>query len=129
MQDEIVVGSDAMDVNGHVNNIRYLEWMQQIAGEHAKRLGLVALSEKANCHWYVRSHSITYLKQAFEGDVLELKTTVDALTNIRSMREYTFVRKGDRQTVVTASTEWVLVDSTTGRPRRITDEMRRLVED
>jgi acyl-CoA thioester hydrolase len=35
------------------------------------------------------------------------------------MRRYEFVRVGDETVLATAETDWVYVDRTTGRPKRI----------
>ena len=36
---EIVVPESAIDRNGHVNNVRYVQWMQDAAEAHSASLG------------------------------------------------------------------------------------------
>jgi YbgC/YbaW family acyl-CoA thioester hydrolase len=52
--------------------------------------------------------------------VLAVRTWIADFRRVRSLREYS-VQAGDR-VVAEASTDWVFVDRTTNRPRRIPDE-------
>lgn len=123
---ELRADASSVDEHGHINNVRFIEWMQDIAREHAEVSGLAKLCSKMGTAWYIRSHQITYHRPGFEGDEIELETEVDSIDNLRSVRRYRFTRVSDGVVLASASTEWVMVDIATGRPRRITDEIRAL---
>jgi len=118
------VPDDVIDVNRHVNNLAYLRWMQDVATAHSvaqdwpleRYLGIGA-------GWFVRSHFIEYLRPAFAGDALAIRTWVAAIAARSSTRRYLFAREGDGQHVARAETLWVWVDFATGRPARIPSEV------
>jgi acyl-CoA thioester hydrolase len=119
----ITVPPSAIDENGHVNNVAYLQWMQEIATEHYAALGGPA-AQKAFGTWFVREHRIEYLLPAFAGEELEARTWVDNMRHVRALRSYEFVRKQDGQILVKGETDWVFVDAKTGKPVAIPDTVR-----
>jgi acyl-CoA thioester hydrolase len=126
---DLTVTRDAIDANGHVNNLEYLRWMQDIAVEHSAARGWPLGRYRATgTAWVVRSHSIEYLRPAFEGDRLSLLTWVADLRPRSSLRRYRVWRGSDRQTLAQAETLWVFVDAASGRARAIPEELRSSFE-
>jgi acyl-CoA thioester hydrolase len=122
-----IVPSHAIDENGHVNNVAYVQWMQDIAVEHYASIGgIQAQGEDAT--WVIREHKIEYLIPAFAGDQIEIRTWVENVRRVRSLRKYEFVRKSDGRILVKGETDWVFVDMKTGRPRAIPEEVSRVFE-
>jgi acyl-CoA thioester hydrolase len=76
---------DAIDENGHVNNVAYVRWMQDIAVEHYASIGGIEAQGK-EATWVVREHRIEYLLPAFAGEELEIKTWVENIRRVRSLR-------------------------------------------
>jgi acyl-CoA thioester hydrolase len=74
----------------------------------------------------VREHRIEYLLPAFSGEEIEIKTWVENVRRVRSLRKYEFVRKSDRKVLVKGETDWVFVDVKTGTPRAIPEEVSRV---
>ena len=68
---EFTVPTDALDENGHVNNVRYVQWMQEAAVRHYGSIGGIPLTQAIGATWVVRSHNIEYLRPAFAGDRIE----------------------------------------------------------
>jgi acyl-CoA thioester hydrolase len=116
---EFVVPMTAIDGNGHVNNVAYIQWMQDVAIAHASGVGCTAATQALGATWVARSHQITYLRPAFGGDRLRLTTWVTTLRKARSTRHYQFLRLSDDTVLATGATEWVFVDALTHRPRTI----------
>ena len=50
--------------------------------------------------WVVREHRIEYLLPAFSGEEIEIKTWVENVRRVRSLRKYEFVRKSDGKVLV-----------------------------
>ncbi|RKX32177.1 MAG: acyl-CoA thioesterase [Verrucomicrobia bacterium] len=113
---EFVVPKEAIDGNGHVNNVVYIQWMQDVAIRHADACGGTAALEAIDCTWVVRSHTVKYLKPAYEGDRIEARTWVVDMRRVRSLRRTAFVRLRDGKVIVRGETDWVLVSELTGRP-------------
>ncbi len=118
----ITIPKNAIDENGHVNNVTYVQWMQDIAVEHYASLGGID-AQGADSTWVVREHRIEYLLPAFEGEEIEARTWVENIRKVRSLRKYEFLRKSDGKILVKGETDWVFVDVKTGSPRAIPNEV------
>ncbi len=120
-----IVPADVIDRNGHVNNVAYVQWMQDVAIRHSEAVGGTAAMRAAGGTWVVRSHRIEYRSPAHAGDVVEVATWVASLERVRSLRRYRFVRTTDDRLLATGETEWVFVNAQTGRPCAIPESVRR----
>lgn len=119
---EIVVTEDAIDEFGHVNNQRYIAWMQEVATAHSAANGWpMERYLQIGAAWVVRSHFIEYLRPAFAGDEIDIDTWAASLALREVIRKYLF-RRAD-QLVARAETRWVYVDIKSGRPKRIPQEL------
>jgi acyl-CoA thioester hydrolase len=119
------IPKSAIDENGHVNNVAYVQWMQDIAVEHYSSIGGV-IAQGPDATWVVREHKIEYLLPAFAEEEIEIKTWVENVRRVRSLRKYEFVRKSDGKVLVRGETDWVFVDVKTGTPRAIPEEVSRV---
>ncbi len=122
------VAEKAIDGNGHVNNVCYLQWMQDVAVLHSEESGCTSASVKAGAIWVVRSHYIEYLKPAFAGDHIEVLTWVTNFRRAMSLRKYKFIRVSDNNVLSRGETDWVFVDIKSGRPRSIPAEVQNTFE-
>jgi len=122
----ITIPESAIDENGHVNNVAYVQWMQDIAVEHYESIGGTKPMQLVGATWVVREHRIEYLLPAFAGEEIEIKTWVENILRVRSLRKYEFIRKSDSKTLVKGETDWVFVDVKTGVPRAIPEEVSRV---
>lgn len=120
---------DAIDELGHVNNLQYLGWMQDVAIQHSAAQGwpmrrYLDLGQS----WVVQSHFIRYVRPAFRGDELTIFTWVAGFAPRSSPRKYLFWRAADQQILAEAETQWVYVDMNSGRPCHVPDEVRSAFE-
>ena len=123
-QFDIDVSASDVDRNGHVNNVVYIQWMQDAAVAHARNSGCMRASRAVGATWVVRTHQIEYLSPAFAGDKLTLLTWPSNFQRVRSLRKYKFVRENDRAVIARAETDWVFVNAATGRPQSIPGEVK-----
>lgn len=123
--DEFMVPSTAIDANGHVNNVVFVQWMQDAATRHFDSAGCAEAMRQAGATWVVRSHKVEYLAAAFAGDRLRVSTWVVNFSRVRSLRRYQFLRVSDVRVLVRGETDWVLVSAATGRPCSIPESVRR----
>jgi acyl-CoA thioester hydrolase len=124
---EFDVPADAIDANGHVNNVEYVRWMQEAATRHFESAGGEPLLRAAGASWVVRSHRVEYLRPAMPGDRVRVKTWVADFRRVQSLRKYEFSRADDGTVLARGETEWVFVDATTGRPKSIPENLRALL--
>ena len=120
-----IIPNDAIDENGHVNNVAYVQWMQDIAVEHYTAIGGIE-AQGDGVAWFIREHRIEYFLPAFAGEEIEIRTWVETIRRVRSLRKYEFVRKSDGKTLVKGETDWVFVDAKTGAPRAIPEEVSKV---
>jgi acyl-CoA thioester hydrolase len=125
---QITVGSEAIDANGHVNNVEFVRWMQEAAVRHADQSGCTAATKAAGATWVARLHHIEYLRPAFAGDVITVRTWVADFRRAFSMRKYEFSRAADGTALAKGETDWVFVDAQKGRPRSIPAEIVAMFE-
>ncbi|MGO8927656.1 MAG: acyl-CoA thioesterase [Limisphaerales bacterium] len=125
---EILVPAEAVDRNRHVNNVTYVQWMQDTAIQHSAATGCTRMTEAIGATWVARMHRIEYLRPAFAGEAITVLTWVADFRKVRSLRRYKFVRTADQKVLAQGETDWVLVDVATGRPRGIPVEMAKLFE-
>ena len=122
----ITVPESPIDENGHVNHVAYVQWMQDIAVEHYESIGGTNPMQLVGATWVVREHKVEYLLPAFAGEEIEIKTWVENIRRVRSLRKYEFIRRADGKVLVRGETDWVFVDVKTGAPRAIPEEVSRV---
>src|SRR5438128_4118233 len=94
---EITVSEKVVDQNRHVNNVVYVQWMQDAAIQHAAASGCTRLTQALGAIWVARTHRIEYLSPAFAGDVITVVTWIANFRKVRSLRRYEFIRASDRK--------------------------------
>jgi acyl-CoA thioester hydrolase len=126
---QFAVPPEAIDVNGHVSNLAYVTWMQEIAIEHSAAAGWpMARYLELGAGWVVRSHFIEYLRPAFEGEPVSVHTWVPRFDQRATPRRSLFLRESDRGVLAQAETRWVFVDLATGRRRALPPELMAAFE-
>lgn len=114
---KIIVSSEHLDELGHVNNVQFLHWVQEIASEHWYTT--FPESHINREYWVVLEHLIQYKGQAFIDNSLHLETFVESPTGIRLPRFVNFYL--DNKLIVHARTVWCFIDAKTRKPKRISD--------
>ena len=83
--------------------------------------------DEAGATWVARSHHIEYLKPVFAGEDVIALTWVEGFRRVKSLRRYQFLRQSDNVLLARGQTDWVFVDIASGRPKRVPDEIIRLL--
>ena len=125
---DIKVPAEVVDGNGHVNNVAYVQWMQDAAIHHSAAAGCTLATSARGATWVARTHHVEYLRPAFAGDTVTVLTWVADFRKVRSLRKYKFIRAGDSTVLAQAETDWVFVDAKPGRPLAIPDEIKNAFE-
>jgi acyl-CoA thioester hydrolase len=126
---DLAVGDDDIDVLGHASNIAFVRWIQAVALAHSSAVGLgLEAYQRLGAVFVVVRHEIDYLRPALRGDVVEARTWISSVTAAKCLRSTELVRRGDGEVLARGQTTWGFVAMTTGRPRRIPDEVRAAFE-
>jgi acyl-CoA thioester hydrolase len=108
-----------IDENGHVNNVVYLNWAQDLAIAHWR--SRAPAEEQARWAWVVLRHEVDYRRP------LELDETARARTWVAEAPEgprydrFVRIDGPDGAMCAQARTVWCLVDMTARRPQRVPD--------
>jgi acyl-CoA thioester hydrolase len=120
-----VVQDDEVEPDGYVSCLTYLLWTRSAALAHSAEHGW-----GEQCYldlgiaWVVRSHSIQYFRPAFTGEEVVVETWVSNFGKTKSLRKYRISRPADDKLLVTAETNWALIDIAKRRPFRIPSELK-----
>jgi acyl-CoA thioester hydrolase len=121
---DFTVPEDALDENGHVNNLVYLRWVLDAAGLHVESQGSMQATKASGATWVVRSHRIDYLRPAFAGEHISVWTWVTNFRRVQSLRKYKVFRLEDKALLAEGETDWVFVDVQSGRMRSIPKDVQ-----
>ena len=121
----VTVGAADLDEREHVNNVVYVRWVQEAAAAHWALLAPEGASAKIA--WVALRHEIDYLSPAMLGDAIVIRTWVGVAHGL-SFERFTEIRRGaDARVLARARTLWCPVDARTGKPQRVSAEVRALV--
>ncbi|MDJ0367071.1 thioesterase family protein [Hymenobacter sp. H14-R3] len=112
------VEASDIDQLGHANNVAYVRWVQEVAAAHWHHL-YPPTAELPPQVWVVQEHHIRYLRSAYAGDELQVRTWVADVKGASSKRLTRIERVTDGQLLCAAETQWVLLDAGSGRPVRV----------
>lgn len=118
------VTQEHIDDLGHVNNVVYLSWAQDVANKHWSLLK--ADYDTSDFVWVVLRHEIDYRGQAVLGDQIIVKTWVGETAGIKSVRYIEFFKAS--KSIVKIKTTWCLVDSKSLRPKRINGDVLNILQ-
>ena len=122
LEKEIIVSKNDLDELNHVNNIKYVNWILEIAKIHWRTL--VSDETLGNYHWVLLEHQIKYLHPALLNDRIRIKTYIEETKEIKSSRIVNIYNKDTDKLLVTSRTIWCLINSKSGKPTRITNEIK-----
>lgn len=112
---------DDIDFMGHVNNARYLSWVQDAVLAHWRNLApSEAVASKA---WVALKHEITYRKPAFLNDDVVARTVLEKIAGARAFY-HTLIQRGE-EVLAEVQSSWCCIDAQTLRPARIGEDVAR----
>jgi acyl-CoA thioester hydrolase len=112
------------DRYGHLNATNYLRYMQEAAFDAAEAGGFgVAKHHEIGRIWFVRQSGIEYIRPLIYDDRVQVKTWVESYRRVDLHRVYDFRKVGSDELIAQAYTNWIYIDSSTGRPLAILDEL------
>src|ERR1700730_905417 len=118
----VSVRAGDIDEQDHVNNTVYLRWVQDVATAHWQ--AIASPDAQKTIGWVGLRHEIDYKVPANLGDEILLRTWVGKATRLTFERFTEIRRKSGDQFLAQARTVWCPVNSVTGRPMRVSAEVR-----
>ena len=119
------VRSYECDAYGHVNHANYLRYMQEAAFDAAAAAGYDATEHAASGRsWLIRETDVEFLRPLRYGESVRVRTWVADFRRVRSLRAYELRLTDTLELVARGSTDWVYLDTASGRPAPIPEEMK-----
>lgn len=128
---EIQVYGFHIDVFQHVNNARYLEFLEMARWDYARELKIPEALAAANCGLSVVNINISYQAPARLGDVLTITTQLERLGN-KSITLAQTIHKADtpnpntQNSITTAKVTFVVLDFSTQKALELDGVWREL---
>jgi acyl-CoA thioester hydrolase len=121
---EMAIAVEPADIDelGHVNNVVYVRWVQDIAVAHWR--AVAARDDREKLLWIVVRHEIDYRQAARLGDGILARTWVGAATRIKFERHTELLRASDGCLLAKARTVWCPIDAATGKPTGVSAAVR-----
>ncbi len=116
----IGIHADDIDFMGHVNNARYLSWVQDAVLAHWNKLAPPEAAAKYL--WVALKHEITYRKPAFLDDDVIATVVLEKVQGARSFYE-TIIQRGE-EVLAEVRSSWCCIDADTLRPARIAKDLQ-----
>ncbi|MCX7547714.1 acyl-CoA thioesterase [Xanthomarina sp. F1114] len=117
----LTVSKDDLDELNHVNNVRYVHWVQEVAKDHWLTF---ASEEIRNANfWVMLTHCIEYKRPAFLDDEIKLKTYITNSEGVTCTRIVEIINNNTNKLLAKSETTWCFMSSKTLKPARITDEV------
>jgi acyl-CoA thioester hydrolase len=114
-QHAIGIAPEDIDFMGHVNNARYLNWVQDAVLAHWNKLAPPETAAKYL--WVALKHEITYRKPAFLDDDVIATVCLEKVQGARSFYD-TVIKRGE-EVLAEVKSSWCCIDAETLRPARI----------
>lgn len=120
----IVVEEDDLDEQRHVNNVRFVQWIQDVSKEHWQRTASDSMRDGVD--WVVMNHNITYKRPAKLGDTIKVHTHISDYHGATSNRVVEMRHPDSDGILVHSVTKWCLLNANTKKPTRISNEVKKL---
>lgn len=117
----ITIHPSDIDALGHVNNVVYVRWVQDVAAAHWDTVAPDSL--RLRFRWVVLRHEVDYRSAAFLSDKLVGETWVGDHYGARFERFVRVFSTATGKEMAEAKTIWCMLDAATMKPVRITPEV------
>ncbi|MBL0170459.1 MAG: acyl-CoA thioesterase [Gemmatimonadaceae bacterium] len=118
----IAIAPADIDELGHVNNVVYLRWVQDVAIAHWS--AAATPDQQAAVAWVAVRHEIDYKHPALPGDGIMARTWVGTADSHRFERHTEILRASDRKLLAQARTLWCPISRASGKLTRVSNEIR-----
>ena len=121
---ELPISILAADIDelGHVNNVTYVRWIQEVATAHWQ--AAAPADDQKVLAWVVIRHEIDYKRPAFLHDQVIARTWVGTASRHRFERHTELLRARDRKLLARARTIWCPINKQTGKLTGVSPEVR-----
>ena len=125
---EIKVRGYHLDLFRHVNNARYLEFLEEARWNFLESKGNLEFLEESGYAFAVVNININYRRAAYMGEVLQIGTSVKSIGARSCVMRQIITLKGSDTVVADADVTFVIVDTRTEKSALLEGELRAALE-
>ena len=125
---EIHVRGYHLDVYGHVNNARYLEFLEEARWELLENNFDLVAWQKKGLAFFVVNITINFRRPAAMGQLLEIRSFLESFGTKSATLSQNIYLKEKNALVADAKITFVIADSQTGRAVPLEGELRAVFE-
>lgn len=127
---EIHIIEQHVDRLGHTNNVKYLEWLEEIGWEHIEKLGYGWDAMRRTGYALAITDTVLHYRLAsYVGDALVLGTWITFNDQrFKCGRAFQLIRTSDSKTVLTATMEFACIRLANGRPAKMPTDMSKALD-
>lgn len=124
-QTEIKIRPDDIDLNNHVHNTKYLDYILAARYEQMRDNYKMPMSEfhKLGFNWVISITNIEYKRALKLEDKILVKTQVDSISGAQVKVNFWIVFKETEKVAAQGFITYTMISIKSGRPTRIPDEI------
>jgi YbgC/YbaW family acyl-CoA thioester hydrolase len=122
---EITVRPNEIDINGHVHQSVYFDYVLFARWDQMKRCYKMSMEEffKRGFSWTTKSAFIEFHKPLFLGDTVIVRTWIDEIRQKSVKVHFQILKKGKEEIATDGEFAYVLINAKTGRPELIPQDI------
>lgn len=124
-ESEIKIRPDDIDLNNHVHNTKYLDYV--LAARYEQMINNYRMSMEEfhglGYNWVVSATYIEYKRSLVLGDKILVRTQVDSVNGAQSKVKFWIVRKENEKIAAEGYLLYTMISLKSGRPVRIPEEI------
>ena len=126
---EITVMGFHIDAYAHVNNARYLEFLEAARWQYYKEEWAAKTFEKNGWNIVIVKLEISYRRAALLGDILQIETNLQEVKRATIQLKQQIRRKKDQKIIADALITFAVVCKKMQRPLRIAGDIKAVLVD
>jgi thioesterase-3 len=115
------------DMFGHVNNARYLEFLEEARWEWLNRVTTFDFLERHHLSFVVVGINISYKYPSVLNDVLQVSVELKTIGSKSAAVHQKVIRKPDGKLIAEADVTFAMVDNATGKAVPLSDEIKAIL--
>ncbi|OAM26367.1 thioesterase [Eikenella longinqua] len=116
-----------LDVYRHVNNARYLEFLEEARWDYFDQHGLAPFFRDGGYGMAIVHIDIRYRRAALLGDKLEIETAFAGISRREALIRQTIRQAGNPRILVEADVTFMLIDPSSGRAISFPENLRHTI--
>jgi len=124
-ESEIVIRPDDIDMNNHVHNTKYLDYVLAARYEQMTRDYKMSMIEflELGYNWVVSTTHINYKRMLTLNDKIVVKTQIDSVNGAQAKVNFWILKKDTLKIAADGYLNYTMISVKTGKPVRIPDNI------